>query len=78
MPTPELAPIEHRTDEEWEQLARDIVAASGDPDADPEPLAMALKNSAATEAALRDQYWIDLVNHAFDELADASNTDEEA
>ena len=78
MPTPELPPIEQRTDEEWEQLARDVVAASGVPDADPAPLAMALKNSAATEAALRDQYWLDLVNHACDELADASTTTEEA
>ncbi|MYV30691.1 hypothetical protein GQ649_26090 [Rhodococcus sp. DSM 6344] len=55
-------PIDHRTDEEWEALAREIVAGSGDPDGDVDALATALKGSAAREQAHRDeiaQGWID-------------------
>ena len=56
--------IEYRTNGEWEALARDVVASSGVPDADSAPLEMALKNSSATEEALQDQFWVDLVNQS--------------
>ena len=59
-----MSTIEYRTNEEWEVLAREVVAASGVPGEDSAPLAMALKNSSATEEALQDQYWIDLVNQS--------------
>ena len=51
-------PIDHRTDEEWEVLARETVAGSGVPDGDVDALAAALKGSAAREQEHRD----DIVN----------------
>lgn len=59
-PIPNIA----RTDAEWEALAAEEVAHSGVPGEDPSPLAMALKNAAAREAALADKYWLDLTAQA--------------
>lgn len=47
---------------EIEAHAREAIAASGDPDADPSPLIAALKNAAAREKALADPFWRDLTN----------------
>ena len=69
-------PIEIRSDEGWETLAREIVGSSGVPDGDVDALATALKSSAAREQAYRDdivQGWAAIeteahqMNDAFEE-----------
>lgn len=63
-PIPAIA----RTDAEWEALAAEEIARSGVLGEDPGPLATALKNSAAREAALADTYWLDLTTQAAEQF----------
>ena len=57
------------TDEEIDAYAAQVVLESGVPDADPGPLAMALKNATAVQAAAEDPYWLDLMNQEAAEMS---------
>lgn len=66
------------TGTEIEKYARDAVATSGDPAADPGPLIMALRNAAARERALADPFWRDLANQEADRMKMEGQGDVEA
>ncbi|MCD2153488.1 hypothetical protein LQL77_07160 [Rhodococcus cerastii] len=68
-----MPPIEERTDEEWEDYARFVIAESNVLDGDVEAMALALKSSAERERQLRNGYlqgWADIEDEAFTEHAD--------
>jgi hypothetical protein len=54
--------LENMTPEEIETYAIEQVRLSGDPEADPQPLIDAMKNTVAYETAMQDPYWKDLVS----------------
>lgn len=63
-----MPPIEDRTDEEWEDYARFIIAESSVLDGDVEAMALALKSSAQRERELRRGYlqgWAAIESEAF-------------
>lgn len=68
-----MPPIEERTDEEWEDYARFVIAESNIIDGDVDAMALALKSSAERERQLRDGYlqgWAAIEDEAFAEHAE--------
>lgn len=63
-----MPPIEDRTDDEWEDYARFVIAQSGIRDGDIAAMTLALRSSAGRERELRQTYldgWAAIESEAF-------------